>query len=245
MSLTGKVALVTGGSRGIGAATAVLLAKQGADVAITYSASPAGAEKVASEIRALGRKAEVFQVDLAQRAQLTGLLAKVAAKMGRLDILVNNAGVFHMAAIGEETPEAYDHAFAVNVTAPQELMKQAADVLPDGGRIINVGSVLGSAVPMAQLSSYGATKFAIHGLTRGAARDLGAKGILVNAVQPGLINTDMNPESSPFAEVMIAPLIVKRYGRAEEVAAAIAFLAGPGATYITGTTLNVDGGMLA
>lgn len=242
MELQGKVALVTGGSRGIGAATAERLAREGADVAITYSSSPAAAEKVVAAIRAAGRKSQAFKADASKPAELKGLLAKVAAKMGGLDILVNNAGVFDATPVGSTTEAAYDRTMDVNVKAVFLLIDEAANVLPAGGRIVNVGSCLGERVPFPGIAAYSASKFAVAGLTRAAARDLGPKGILVNCVQPGPVATDMNPENAPGADGQKASTILGRFGRPEEIAAAVAFFAGPDSTYITGVSLNVDGG---
>ena len=245
MSLSGKVALVTGGSRGIGAAIALRLAQLGADVAITYSNASAPAEKVVADIKALGRKAIAIKANAASEADLNGLLAKVVKDFGHLDILVNNAGIFDAAPISEITLERFDKTMAVNVRALFQLIQQAAEILPKGGRIINIGSVLGERVGLAGMTAYSTSKFAVSGLTRAAAHDLAPRGILVNNVQPGPINTDMNPEDGAFAEAMKSMVPLKRYGRPEEVAEIVAFLAGPGATYITATSIEVDGGLEA
>ncbi|MBI1292034.1 SDR family oxidoreductase [bacterium] len=245
MSLNGKVALVTGGSRGIGAATAIRLAKEGADVAITYAKSPKAAEEVVAKIKALGRKAVAIKADSSVTAEVTGLLARVKKELGGIHIVVNNAGTFTAAPLGQASEEAFDKEIAINVKAIFTILNEAANVLEKGARIINVGSVVGGRAPFAGLSIYATSKFAVQGITRAAARDLGAKGILVNAVQPGPIATDMNPDEGDFATVLKAQTILGRFGVADEVAGAVAFLAGPDANYITGTTLNVDGGMEA
>lgn len=245
--LAGKVALVTGGSRGIGAATARALADDGADVAISYSASREKADEVVRDLKSKGVKAEAFQADQADAKQVTKLVQAVVEKFGRLDILVNNAGVFEQGALGDPAAnlERLDREFAVNVGGVVTAVREAVKVLPEGGRIITVGSVIASRASFPGIAGYAATKAAVAGYTKGWARDLGPKGITVNVVQPGPIATDMNPDSGDFAEVQKASLALGRYGKATEVAAAIAFLASPEASFITGTTLDVDGGFLA
>jgi len=245
MTLQGKVAIVTGGSRGIGAAIAERLAQDGADMAITYSKSPDAAEKLVAKIRATGRRAEAFKADGANAAEMEGLLKRVVAKLGRLDILVNNAGVYECGPVGEIPDELYDREMAVNVKAVFQTIREAAKVLPQGGRIVNVGSVLGERVPFPGLAVYSASKFAVAGLTRAAAQDLAPKGILVNCVQPGPINTDMNPENGPYAEGQKALVPLNRYGQPSEIAAVVSFLVGPDSTFVNGVALNVDGGFNA
>ncbi|MEZ0232904.1 MAG: SDR family NAD(P)-dependent oxidoreductase [Methylophilaceae bacterium] len=245
--LTGKVALVTGGSRGIGAATARALAEDGANVAISYSASADKAEAVVRDLLAYGVNAASFKADQADPVQVEGLVKAVHDHFGRLDILVNNAGVFVTGALGDPANdiENLNRQFAINVGGAIAAGRAAVKYIGEGGRIINVGSVLGSSVPFPGLSDYAATKGAVALVARGWARDLGPKGITVNTVQPGPIDTDMNPSDTDFAKVLNGYTALGRYGRAEEVAAAIAFLASPDASYITGTTLNVDGGISA
>jgi 3-oxoacyl-[acyl-carrier protein] reductase len=240
--LAGKVALVTGGSRGIGAATVRALANEGASVAIAYSASADKAEALARELEGKGVKAAAFKADQADASQVAGLVQAVAKKFGRLDILVNNAGVF----IGDNAdPAALERQYAINVGGVVAAVKAATPLLGTGGRIITVGSGLGSRVPFPGIAGYSATKSAVAGYTRGWARDFGPKGITVNTIQPGPVDTDMNPDSGDFSTLQKAQTALGRYGKPEEVAAAIVFLASPEASYITGTTLDVDGGFNA
>jgi 3-oxoacyl-[acyl-carrier protein] reductase len=246
-NLTGKVALVTGGSRGIGAATARALAEKGADVAISYAASPEKAEAIVRDLKGKGVRAAAFKADQAKTAEVERLVAAVVEQFGRLDILVNNAGVFVAGVLNDPSVDVaqLERQFAVNVGGVATAVRAAAKVMGEGGRIISIGSVLGARVPLPGLADYSATKAAIATYTKGWARDLGPKGITVNAIQPGPINTDMNPENTDASVVQRKVTALGRYGRPEEVAAAIAFLASPEASYITGTTLDVDGGFNA
>jgi len=242
LPLLGKVALVTGGSRGIGAAIALRLAADGADVAITNSKSPDAAQKIADQIKWAGRRSDAIQADATQPEKLAGLIAQVVEKFGRLDILVNNAGVAGTGGIDGATLDKFDGVMSVNVRAPYILSIEAAKVMTAGGRIVNIGSCLGERAMWPGHSEYSPSKFALAGMSRAMAWDLGARGITVNTVQPGPIDTDMNPADGPSAEGIRKTVPLGRYGKPEEIAAAVAFLASPEASYINGATLNVDGG---
>lgn len=239
-SLSGKNALVTGGSRGIGAAIARKLAKGGANVALSYVASADKAEALVKELQATGVKAFAFKADQGDAGQVAKLVKDAAKALGGLDILVNNAGVSQ-----PEDKAGVARLWAVNVTALSAAVDAAAPLLPEGGRIINVGSVLGDRQPFAGITEYSATKAAVAALTRGWARDYGARGITVNTVQPGLTDTDMNPSDTDFAKMAVVGTALGRYGKPDEIAAAVAFLASPDASYITGIALTVDGGINA
>jgi 3-oxoacyl-[acyl-carrier protein] reductase len=245
--LAGKVALVTGGSRGIGAAIAKELADQGADVAVSYAASDDKAEAVANEIKSKGVRAAAFKADQADTKQVEDLVHRVAKEFGRLDILVNNAGVYAGGAINDSTTDvaAIERLLAVNIGGVSAAVRAAVPFLGEGGRIITIGSLAGDQSPWAGIADYSATKAAVAAYTRGWARDLGPKGITVNNVQPGPIHTDMAPKEGPLEELLRTGTALGRYGKPEEVAAAVAFLASPAAAYITGTSLNVDGGFAA
>lgn len=246
--LTGKRALVTGGSRGIGAAIARRLAADGADVAITYAGNRERAEETVAAIEAGGRRGFAFQADAAIAGQQADAVRRAAEALGGLDVLVHNAGVFelsNMADADADATDSYRRQFALNVDGVFAGTAAAVPVMNDGGRILIVGSVNAVTAPFPGGAAYGATKAAVAGLARGWARDLAPRGILVNTIQPGPIDTDMNPADSDFAAMLTARVALGRYGRAEEVAALAAFLASDEASYITGTTVNVDGGFLA
>lgn len=242
--LAGKVALVTGGSRGIGAATAKALAAEGADVAISYSSSPDRAEAVVAELKAKGVRAQAFRADQADAAQVAGLVADVHAAFGRLDILVNNAGVYEQGAATDPATDwsVIERQYAINLHGVLAAIRAAAPLLAEGGRIISIGSGLGTRTPFPGIADYSATKAALGGYTRGAARDFAPRGVTVNLVQPGSINTEMNPADGAYADFQIAQNALGRYGRPEEIAAGVVFLASPDASFITGATLNIDGG---
>ena len=242
MSLQGKTALVTGGARGIGASIARRLAADGANIAITYSQSAEAAETVAAACREKGVEAEALQADSGNAKDVAGLVDKVVERFGRLDILVNNAGVFSSASLEETTDEEFDRAMNVNIRGVFVVSRSAARVMGEGGRIINIGSIFGESMPLANLGLYTMSKFAVAGLTRAWARDLGPQGITVNCVQPGPIDTDMNPAQGPFADLLTPRTALGRYGKPDEIAELVAFLAGPQSSYLTGACINADGG---
>jgi 3-oxoacyl-[acyl-carrier protein] reductase len=243
MALQGKKALVTGGSRGIGAAIARRFAAEGADVAITYAARKDAADTVLQAVAAAGRKGFAVQADSADAAAQRRAVEQAAAALGGLDILVHNAGVAEFAAIGEEGgADSFAKQFGVNVDGVFAGTDAAIAHLSDGGRILIIGSVNAHTMPIAGGAVYGATKAAVAQLASGWARDLGPRGILVNVIQPGPIDTDMNPADGPFAAALIPRVALGRYGRAEEVAALAAFLASDEASYITGAAIDIDGG---
>ncbi len=244
--LAGKIALVTGGSRGIGAATALELAAQGATVALSYSASEEKAKDVVAKIEAAGGSAAAFKADQAVESEVVGLIAAVVARFGQLDILVNNAGVFEAGAIDETVDTSrFERQVAINYQAVVAAIREASRVMGEGGRIITLSSGLAARASWPGIADYAATKSAIEGYTKGAARDLGPKGITVNAIGTGSIDTEMNPSDGPLAEYQKAATALGRYGRPEEIAAAVAFVASRAASYITGAVIPVDGGYSA
>lgn len=244
MSLQGKKALVTGGSRGIGAAIAKRLAADGATVAITYAGNKAAAESTVAAIEGAGGAAFAFQADAADPASQRASVEQAVAVLGGIDVLVHNAGVAAFSSIEQDTDDLFDHQFGVNVKGLHVGTRAALPHLSDGGRIILIGSVSGE-LAFPSTATYSATKAAVAALARGWAKDLAARNILVNTVQPGPIDTDLNPADGEFAKQMTAFIPLGRYGTVEEIAGAVAFLAGPDATFITGTTLNIDGGAAA
>jgi NAD(P)-dependent dehydrogenase (short-subunit alcohol dehydrogenase family) len=245
LRLAGKRALVTGAARGIGAAIALKLAEDGADVAITYGKSADKAEALAAEIRTLGRKAVASQADAASPEAAKAAVKQTVADLGGLDILVNNAGVLIAGDFSEQSLEEIDVQLNVNVRGVFLITQAALKHIPNGGRIISVGSNAGLSVPFAGIAVYAATKSALESFTRGLARELGPREITVNLVRPGPIDTDMNPADGALAPSIIPSLSIARYGQTREVAEAVAFLAGPGAAYVTGSGILVDGGISA
>ena len=245
MLLANQRALVTGASRGIGASIARTLAAEGADVAITYEKSADLAAGVVREIEALGRRATAIQADSADAAAVHASVQKAVAFLGGIDILVNNAGIFHMGPVKDAALADIDAILNVNVRAPVIASQAAIPHLGQGGRIIHIGSWFAEQVQWPGLSIYAMSKSALASFTRGLARELGPEGITVNLVQPGAIDTDMNPATGPLADLIRQPIAVGKYGSGEDIANAVAFLASAKAQYITGTALTVDGGMLA
>lgn len=242
--LATKVALVTGGSRGIGAAVARALASAGADVAITYLNSRQAVENVAAEIRAQGVRAWSVRADQADPAAASAVVRQVAAEFGRLDILVNNAAVAVLGPIDSPASDdtALDRQVRVNYTSIVAAIRAAARLLHEGGRIINIGSRIATRTGASGVADHAGTKAALAGFTRGAARDLAPKRITVNLVQTGLVATQLNTAAGSAVPRLIASVPLGRMGRPAEIAAGVLFLASPDASYITGTTLDIDGG---
>ncbi|AJY17240.1 MULTISPECIES: SDR family NAD(P)-dependent oxidoreductase [Burkholderia] len=240
--LQGKRALVTGGSRGIGAAIAKRLAADGADVAITYEKSAERAQAVVAEIETLGRRAVAIQADSADPAAVRAAVDRAADTLGGLDILVNNAGIFRAGSLDALTLDDIDATLNVNVRAVIVASQAAARHLREGGSIVSTGSCLATRVPDAGMSLYAASKAALIGWTQGLARDLGPRGITVNIVHPGSTDTDMNPADGEHADAQLARMAIPRYGKADDVAALVAFVVGPEGRSINGTGLTIDGG---
>ncbi|OWQ47933.1 oxidoreductase [Roseateles noduli] len=247
LPLTGQVALVTGGSRGIGAAIVRRLARDGADVVFSYANSPDRAREVASDVEAMGRRVLAVQADQAKTADVERLVKTAHDTFGRLDILVNSAGVFATGVVGAPDADVaqFERQIDVNIKGVVTAVRTAAPLLAENGRIVSIGTTGATRIPFPGMADYVATKAAVAAYTRGWSRDLGARGITVNVIQPGAINTEMNPETGAFADTLRAMTALGRYGQAEEIAGAVSFLVGPDARYITGATLDVDGGQTA
>jgi 3-oxoacyl-[acyl-carrier protein] reductase len=243
--LTNKVALVTGGSRGIGAAIAKRLAADGASVAITYAKDASAASAVVKAIELDGGKAVAIQADAADAEAVKGAVEKAVATFGRLDVLVNNAGTAIPKPFEETTLEEMDRVININVRGVFVTTQAALKHMNDGGRIINIGSAVGERAQVAGLVSYSATKGAVKMFTQALSREVGSRGITVNNVQPGPIDTDLNPAAGDWAGPQKATTALNRYGRVEEIATMVAFVASPESSYLTGANLTVDGGMNA
>jgi 3-oxoacyl-[acyl-carrier protein] reductase len=240
--LIDKVALVTGGSRGIGAAIAKRLAADGASVAITYASDAQSATAVVKAIESNGGKAIAIQADATDAAAAKGAVEKAVAALGGLDILINNAGTAIPKPFEEQTLEEIDRMFNINVRGTLAATQAALKHIKSGGRIITIGSCVGERMMTPGLVAYSATKGAVKMFTQGLSREVGGRGITVNNVQPGPIDTDLNPAAGDWAEPQIAATALKRYGTVDEVATLVSFLASPEAAYITGANLTVDGG---
>jgi 3-oxoacyl-[acyl-carrier protein] reductase len=240
--LDGKVALITGGSRGIGAAIAKRLAADGATVGITYSTAKEKADEVVRSIESAGGRALAIQADNNDPDAVKNAVIETVKVFDGIDVLVNNAGVAIFKPLDEFSLDEFDRTFAVNVRAVFVAAQEAARHLKDGGRIITIGSINADRMPIVGGSVYGMSKAAVAGLTRGLARDLGPRGITVNVVQPGPVDTDMNPANGPFAETLTGFLAIKRYGESDEIASMVSYLASDEAAYVTGACLTIDGG---
>jgi 3-oxoacyl-[acyl-carrier protein] reductase len=240
--LNNKVALVTGGSRGIGAGIAKRLAADGANVAITYTKGADAAQAVVKEIESTGRKAIAIQADAADAAAVKAAVEKTVATLGRLDVLVNNAGTAIPKTFEETTLEEMDRVIDINIRGVFVATQAALKHMKEGGRIITIGSCVGERMMTPGLVPYSATKGAVKMFAQGLSREVGGRGITVNNVQPGPIDTDLNPAAGDWAEPQVAATALKRYGHVDEVAALVSFVASPEASYITGTNLTVDGG---
>jgi 3-oxoacyl-[acyl-carrier protein] reductase len=241
-NLEGKIALITGGSRGIGAAIAKRLAADGANVAITYTKGADAAASVVKEIEHGGRKAIAIQADATDADAVEAAVERSVATFGRLDVLVNNAGTAIPKTFEETTLEELDRLIDINVRGTFVATQAALKQMKSGGRIIMIGSSVGERVVVPGLVPYSATKGAVKMFSQGLSREVGSRGITVNNVQPGPIDTDLNPAAGEWAVPQKAATALDRYGHVEEVAALVAFVAGPEASYITGANLTVDGG---
>ncbi|WVT73886.1 3-oxoacyl-ACP reductase family protein [Sinorhizobium chiapasense] len=241
-NLKDKVALVTGGSRGIGAAIAKRLAAEGATVAVTYSQSKAKAEALVTEITRDGGSALAIKADNREPGAVEAAVQTVAEKHGRIDILVNNAGVFDAGTVTEVTTEDFDRTIDVNVKAVFLATRAAAAHMPEGGRVISIGSNLAARVPWPGMSLYVLSKSALVGFTKAVARDLGSRGITVNVVHPGSTDTDMNPADGEHAGPQRGLMAIPRFNEASDVAGVVAWLAGPDGRSVTGAEFTIDGG---
>ncbi|WP_426753922.1 3-oxoacyl-ACP reductase family protein [Myxococcus sp. Y35] len=245
MEFNGKAALVTGGTRGIGAAIVRHLAKGGADVAFTYASAEDKAAALVGELKALGRRALAIQADSGDPDAVRGGVERAASELGRLDILVNNAGIFPSGPVEKVTLEELDRTLAIHVRGVFIASQAALAHMTHGGRIISIGSCFAQRVPYGGVTLYSMSKSALLGMTRGLAREVGERGITVNVIDPGPTDTDMNPADGPTATSELALLALNHYARPEDIAATVGHLAGAGGRFITGTSIAVDGGFSA
>lgn len=241
-ALEGKAALVTGGGRGIGAAVALRLAKDGADVALTFQQNQERADDVVEQIKAVGRRAIAVQADSADPAALVDAVDRVAGELGRLDVLVNNAGAFLLGPVEQLSLDEFEQTIAVNVRGPFVASQAAVRHMSSGGRIINIGSNVAERAVFPGFSLYAMSKTALIGLTKALGRELGSRAITVNLVNPGPTDTELNPADGPDADTVNGFTALGHYAEPADVAATVAFLASPEGRYITGATVNVDGG---
>ena len=242
-SLKDKIALVTGGTRGIGKAIAIRLAAEGAKVAITYRSSETEAQKVISEIEEIGGEVIALKADAREQGSSAKAVKDTIEKFGAIDILVSNAGINIIKPLGELKDTDYEAVFEVNVQASLEVIREASRYMKAGGRIVVISATIANSFFAPGLGLYGASKAALNAFVQGWSRDLGPKGITINAVVPGPINTDMNPEESDLAQHLKQQVPLGRYGTADEVAALTNFLVSSEAGFITGSRMIIDGGM--
>jgi 3-oxoacyl-[acyl-carrier protein] reductase len=245
LTLQHKRALITGGSRGIGAAIVKRLAREGAHVALTYVSKADQANETVKAAQAFGVQALAIQADSADAKAVVAAVERTVAELGGIDILVNNAGIGVVAPIDDYRLEDFDRTVAVNVRAVFVASQAAVKHMKTGGRIITIGSCNAERMPFAGGAVYAMSKAALVGLVKGLARDLGQRGITINNVQPGPVETDMNPADSDFAEMLRKLMALPRYGTTDEIAAMVAYLAGPEAGFVTGASLTIDGGFTA
>ena len=245
LRLQNKCALITGGSRGIGAAIVKRLAREGAHIALTYVSKPAQANETVKAAQELGVKALAIQADSANAEAVVAAVERTVAELGGVDILVNNAGIAVIAPIDGYRLEDLDRTLAVNVRAVFVATQAAVKHMKAGGRIINIGSCNAERMPFTGGGVYAMSKAALVGLVKGLARDLGPRGITINNVQPGPVDTDLNPATSDFAKMLVQQMALPRYATGDEIASLVAYLAGPEAAYVTGASLSIDGGFTA
>lgn len=245
INLSGKVAIITGGSRGIGAATARKLAEAGADIAITFQSTKVEADTVVTDILGLGRKAISIRADAGDASQIVSAVEQTATQLGPIDILVNNAGVGSVGPLDTVSIEEVDRVLNTNTRGAYVTTKATTVHMNDGGRIVNIGSGLSLRVPGPGMTLYAMSKSALIGMTKGLAHDLASRNITVNLLNLGSVDTDMNPADGPYAEFLNTLTPLGRYATPEEIARTIAFIASPECTYLTGACISVDGGFTA
>lgn len=245
IDLDGKRALVTGGSRGIGAGISLVLAENGADVAFTYQSAAEKARSVVNSIQGLGRRAVAIQADSGDPDAIARSVSEAVSTLGGLDILVNSAAIGHSGLVADVDLAEYQRLMDINVRAPMLFAKAVIPHLGKGGRIITIGSALGERVPFPGITIYAMSKAALTSFTRGLSRELGPRGITVNLVQPGATNTDSNPADGAAADFQRSLTSLGRYAEPREIGNAVAYLASPAASIVTGATLTVDGGAIA
>nr|WP_199076126.1 SDR family oxidoreductase [Pedobacter sp. ASV19] len=243
--LENKIVFITGGGRGMGAAISKRLTEEGATVVLTYSKSKEKAEAVAAEINAKGGHAQTVEADSRDPKALTNAIQKTITELGPIDILINNAGIYVGKEFESHTLEDYEEIMAINVRAVYVAALAVAPKMPRNGRIITIGSNMAENALGPQTTLYTMSKAALAGFTRGLARDLGAKGITVNLVQPGPINTDMNPSDTELADFLRSRMALSEYGTGDDIAGLVAYLASEEGKYITGTAITIDGGLNA